>query len=36
MTSVFISGLPYESTEDQIRDLFNDCGKIVYFYDLWQ
>jgi RNA recognition motif-containing protein len=26
---IFISGLPYEATEDEIREFFKDCGTIT-------
>lgn len=28
--SVFISGLPYTATEEEIKELFKDCGRIKY------
>lgn len=27
---VFVSGLPYNTTEDEIREKFKDCGFIKY------
>ena len=26
--TVFVSGLPYETTEEEIREFFADCGEI--------
>jgi len=27
--TVFISGLPYAATEDEIRQFFSECGEIT-------
>lgn len=27
--SVFVSGLPYDTTEEEIKDFFKECGKIM-------
>jgi RNA recognition motif-containing protein len=29
--TVFISGLPYVATEDEVRNFFYECGTIEYF-----
>ena len=31
--SVFISGLPYTTTENEVKELFKDCGRIKYIYN---
>ncbi len=28
-TTIFVKGLPYEMTEDELGDLFAKCGKII-------
>ena len=27
-TSIFVSGLPYDTTQDQILEFFKECGEI--------
>jgi len=30
--TIFISGLPYVATEDEIREFFSNCGEITYLF----
>lgn len=31
MKTIFVSGLPYTTTEEELREFFSKCGDIKYF-----
>lgn len=33
-STIFVSGLPYTSTEEKITEFFADCGEITYYQTL--